>query len=68
MTSYGDDPFDDLFEDPFEIINRITGDTGDREGFIRAHAAYDRGPARGQTCPRCGRVGTSCKASYCVYG
>lgn len=65
MTS-GNNPYDDLFEDPFETINRITGDTGHREGFIRAHAAFDRGATQDSGCPRCGR--SACKASYCVYG
>jgi hypothetical protein len=68
MANSGNNPYDDLFEDPFGIINRITGKTGHREGFIQAHAAFDRGPSRGEGCPRCGRVGSSCKASYCVYG
>jgi hypothetical protein len=61
-------PFKDLFEDPFGIINRITGKSGNREGFIQAHAAFDRGSTRDSGCPRCGRTGSSCKASYCVYG
>lgn len=68
MESSEHNPYEDLFEDPFDIINRITGNSGHREGFIQAHAAFDRGSSHDSGCPRCGRTGSSCKASYCVYG
>lgn len=64
---YDTDPYESVFS-KMDVIGNMAGGNDYRDRHLLAIAAVDWQWPRGGQCPRCGRVGSSCKASYCVYG
>jgi hypothetical protein len=64
---YDTDPYEAVFS-KMDVMNNIArGQNGNTDPF-RIIAAMQQPHRKGTPCPRCHRIGTSCKISYCVYG
>ena len=64
---YDTDPYEAVFSKMDVIGNQARGGSNNPD-YLRIVAAMQQPHRKGTACPRCGRAGTSCKVSYCMYG
>lgn len=64
---YDTDPYEAVFS-KMDVINYAANGHNQHTDPFRIIAAMDQPHPKGTPCPRCHRIGTSCKTSYCVYG